>query len=1153
MVNYTETVKGRRFTDLTGDADFQRDLVRFFSGARYGMDVEEIKSLGPKALTEKFVEHMRWQSTNELIALKDYNYVKNKEVVSEDELTSFGSLMVAFDNSEGGGTGVLDGAVDYLSAFATSPSTVATVFTGGWGVGSKLAAKATGRAAQIGIRQAVSDLVAKGASKKAIQDQIVGSTASAAVKGAAASALVEGTVGAGMSLAQGKIRQEAAGIEYGVDQLLRDAALSATLGGALGGASRAYDAKQQRQVVDSLIGRTEAINVRQVAAAENTAKTVAAAPADVVNRAADRAVTIANIVSAREKGIRLDPLDKDLVEQGNLLKREVLSDSVDRAVTSGLSLSTIKSITAATVEIATKLNVGPNERITSAIASAVGRGEILTPFLKEVKDKYNLSQEQLSYIYLADVSEAGKTLAEASIASKATKGQTADAAKKVATETFENVSSDIAVLARSGISTLSDREAAEIVGSVYNTQDGVLASAYKFTQDMDAVRIAYMTSQVGTTMANLATSTGNLLIDMSDQFWKNTINLTTGQQVGDKVQRRWMGGMTSTIKGMSWGKDEAKLLKEIFFEERPEQFSQLFYEATRAEVAVESSSLLAKSARLVNTLNSAVDSSFKEATLYSSVDRSLRELNDPAIGGNLKEFLSKNASLDSLPEGFLEKAVDDARRFTFQRSYSQDKSAFGKAAQSVIDMHQKLPFVVSAGVGVPFPRYIANHLEHINDYTPLGIITGGLNKLDTTLYKDVKLVGDAFKTGEDRIARQLTGASLILLGAYTAAQKEGEIDYKGMETETGVLDIARTFGPWLMNFYLGDLYYRWKNDLPLGDVPKTIQEIATGVTDLGINTDALAALSESIKEGKITESLARVLGDVAATYTYPLTFSRDFVGQIYPEFPSTPYTRDVFGGSLDEVVSETNYLDDMMMRATRFLPEVDFVQYSQSFDGKSSIPYYSIFSDGPIGTWNPISKQLGFSESRKPNAIQRELNRLGIEEFEIYGNTKVPNSTIDVAVREALSKTMPEKFFAWKSQVKHGGAFANRTYDEIESMDERKILLTSFINTEVTKAKDQAEAAFTNFISEQPKAAAGYVRNMYLLQEQELARGTGNKEIYDTAVKTFTSGDFGSAADFLGASESVAEEVSRRMLIMDWAKQFQSKKDIVPFPEIQNR
>ena len=84
---------------------------------------------------------MRWQSTNESTAVFDLNYVKrglgyDDDNVTEDGLMAFGKLMNAYDKSDGG-PGVLEGAWDYFSAFAASPSTAATVGTFGFGVGSK--------------------------------------------------------------------------------------------------------------------------------------------------------------------------------------------------------------------------------------------------------------------------------------------------------------------------------------------------------------------------------------------------------------------------------------------------------------------------------------------------------------------------------------------------------------------------------------------------------------------------------------------------------------------------------------------------------------------------------------------------------------------------------------------------------------------------------------------------------------------------------------------------------------------------------------------------------------------------------------------------------------------------------------------------------
>jgi hypothetical protein len=1158
MSDYLKEVEGKDFTDLASNPDFQKDLLKFFTGSRYSMSRKELQKLTPKELAGKFVEHMRWQDTNEATALLDLNYAKNKETTTPEELQAFGSLMTAYDRAESGGTGYLSAAGDYLSAFVTSPSTVGTVGTLGWGIFGKLGAKATSKAAQMTLRQEVADAVRSGVSKKALQDKLKGSIASGAVKGGATSFAIEGAIGGAHSSFQGETREEAGGANYGAEELLRDALISGTIGGSIGSAARALDSKRQRELVGSLMDRaSEHFKLKEVA--DKAAKdTLAAADIGVVNAATDRAVSIANTFSAKEGAKPLDPLDPKLVEEGNLLKQEVLVGKVDRDVTPTLSVSTIRAITAATVEIATELKIDPRERISSAVSKGLRDGTISSEKLEALRGKYNLTKEQMSYIYLADLSQAGKTLAEASFIAR----QTGKKASKESAETeFKSALTDLSTLSQQGVSTISEVEAANIVAKTFKSEGGVLGKIYRGLQDADATRIAFMTAQIGTTAANTATSAGNLLIDMSDQFWKNIASATVGRNIGDTVQRRWVGGTLSTIKGMTWGKTDAMIFRELLLEDRPTEYKYLFHEATRPEVAVKGNTAAAKASRLVNILNSSVDSVFKEASLYASVDRSLRELNDPSLGKDLGDFLSKNLPLDSLPKGLIEKAADDARRFTFQRTYYNDKSAFGQVAQTLSSAHEKLPFVVSGALGMPFPRYIANHLEHVNDYTPIGIVTGGLAKLDSTLYKDVTLVGDPNKTGADRFARQMTGASLILLGAYTAAQKEGKVDYSAIETETGVLDLERTAGPWLMSFYLGDLLYRWKEDLPTKDVLKEMVKISLGTSDLGFQTGFIEAVAESAEEGEISKGLARSLGDIAATFTYPLTIARDFAGQINPELITTPYTKEVFGGSLDEpsTYGESSYLDEVIRRATRFLPEVNFVQYNQSFNGKTAIPYYSPDSPVPVGTFNPLSKQLGFSASPRPNQFQQEMSVLGVKLFEVYNSRVVPNPAVEVVVSELLGKSLPKKFETWRSQVKHGGRFGDLTYDEISASkafkpEERRALFLSFFDSEVKVAKSHVESAYESFLVDKPRAAAGYIRNMYVIEEVKLKSQSNNKDIYDTAVSVFTRDldtPFKTASDYLADSESVQEELVRRQQIMQWSREL--KDGFKPFPTVKYR
>ena len=151
MVDYIERVKDGAFIDLKDDYDFQVDLVQFFSGGRYTKSREEMKELGYEGLTKEFIEHMRYQSSNEVTAIKDLNYAINKDVHRKGK-ESFGNLIQAWDNSDRAGTGYLDGASDFLWATASAPSTY--VGLGSLGLG-KLGAKAAAKGTQMLVRSSL--------------------------------------------------------------------------------------------------------------------------------------------------------------------------------------------------------------------------------------------------------------------------------------------------------------------------------------------------------------------------------------------------------------------------------------------------------------------------------------------------------------------------------------------------------------------------------------------------------------------------------------------------------------------------------------------------------------------------------------------------------------------------------------------------------------------------------------------------------------------------------------------------------------------------------------------------------------------------------------------------------------------------------------
>lgn len=1146
MSNYIEQAEGKTFLELSNDDDFKKDLVRFFSGGRYRLSKEEIKERGFEGLANDFVEHMRYQSTNEATALKDLQFVQDKKNVDPRALESFGNLMNAYDRSEGGGTGFVEGAVDYIGAVATSPSTAITIGTGGWGIGSKLFGRAAGKATQMTIRKTIDEMVKKGMSKKAINEAVKKSVVAEGLKGAGRSAAFEGAIGAGMGYATGETREEVIeDYEYGTKDIVADAVIGATIGGAVGGGAAAFGAREKNKAIEVLTTmskKEETARKKARTAANKTIKENLRTAAG--KEARERSLAVAETLMSREK----DKLPVDLVKEGDLIKKELVTGSDDRMITNTLSLDTLRGITAATIELRKEVKPRKNERITSAVSRFIREAGDEPKKLKDrvkkinkIRDTYGLSSEELSYVYLSDLSQAGKTLNEASQIQRA-----------LQREQLDTVMTDLESLARAGVTSYQDNVAQDIISDAINNKGGVPGTLLNMAKEADAARIAFMTSQVGTTAANATTSAFNTVLDITDNFWKAFLP-------GQPVQKGWMGSVFANVRGMTISKNEAIVLREMMLKDQPLAYQNLFHDVQRAEVVSNSNSGLAKLSRFVNTLNTGVDGIFKQSMLYAGVDRRLRQQ-----GTTFGEFIQSAKNLDDLPPGLLQDAMEDANRFTFQQTYVGDKSKFGAGVRTVVKAHREMPFLVSGGLGIPFPRYIANHLEYINDYTPIGLATGGLTELESKLYK-----GTNYKTWQDRTARQISGAAMLMGGTYLAAQKQGELDYGELKTKTGgSIETGRVAGPFAAHLLLGDLLYRWYNGMPIGNMGEDALEVALGMGDLGFDLSVAKNAADSISAGEFTEPFEKQLGNILSTFTYPATIARDMKGQISIESAPTPYTRPITPDSEEEekpsMFGERNFLADIMKselmfnQAVRFLPDLDFTQYTQSFNGRTDVPLYDGFNQRPVGMINPITKQMGFQENPELNGLEKELNVLKLEKYQLFNSRSVPNPAVHWAVSFRMSKTMAAKFDVWRKEVKLGNAigdkvYGDRTYDELgDDYRLREKAVREFVRQEVADNKKFVESKFNDLMDRSPRQAVGYIRNLYPLLEKQLQSSTNVKDIYDRAVQVMDlekpdGTKYKDAGEYLGDADTIGEEIKRRKSIMNNAKMLdEGSNKVVP-------
>jgi len=1153
MVDYVERVKDGAFIDLKDDYDFQVDLVQFFSGGRYSKSREEMEELGFEGLTEEFIQHMRFQSSNEVTAIKDLNYANNKDVARKGK-ESFGNLIEAWDNSDRAGTGFLDGAGDFFEATITAPSTYVGI--GSLGLG-KLGAKAAAKGAQMLVRSSLKKAVFKPIAKPT--SKIMGG-----LKGAATGFAAEAAIGGVTAYGGEETREELIeGYDYTAGDLALQAGVQGLFGSALGAAGGAVTANKGLNKFELAKKMSVATEQSRKEAAELAIKTINGANAEQISFATGRVVDLEATLAARggdAKSSILEPLDSKKVEMGETILKGITDvDNKGGNLSSGLSMDTIRSITAATIDIAEDLKIKSNERVTSAVArqlddEGVDSGLVIDS-LEKIRKKYGLTRQQMSYVYLADVSRAGKILAEQSRIAKATK-KAGTRLKTASQAEADKVSVDINTLAANGLSSFDDQAVAEISSAVVRNSTKRTAGTkfYNFLQDVDQMRIAFMTSQFTTTARNVTSTVLLAGVDISDELFRGMVRGVQGKKTN--VVRR----MSATVRGMSWDNATAEVFRESFLEQMPEEYTKTFYNTLRMEVGTQSTSRMAKTGRLVNFVNTSFDTAFKEGALFGSLDKQLADLGDETLGLTVKDFLEKGGKLDNLPDGFMAKSVDDANRFTMQRTYEGDDSLFGRGARKVSSWNQKYPFIVSAVIGLPFPRYVANHIEMIADYTPiLGAIVPALKKAG------LNIGGDAFKSNEDRMVRQLTGTVLLGLGYTIARDKKGEVDYGSIETAVGGdADLAPSAGFLIAPMFLGDLAYRYSEGLNMPSYSKALLESAEvlgGLGDLGVDASLAKELYKSAESGDFTDNLQKLLGNVASTFTYPGTLARDIQGQFSYESAGTPYVRDIEGigpfenrGAGDatkgedlpkSMKGERGSFQVLAGQATRFLADTDNVQYTQSFtrNPDNDISYYSPFNSAPIGKMNPLLKQFsGFQQNPPMTDLQREMNKMYIEEYEMYSNRTATNASVDYILRHKLAKTLPQAFEEWRKQapIRAGN---NNTYDELSS-DERlgdrdnaikKMALEGFIKNFITKQKEVVTEGFQSIMADRPVEARGFIRNNYTLKRKEIG-----SEIFDMAANSLDS-SFNTSDELLADSDSIVEELNRRMAIMDRAKELKDE------------
>ena len=1036
-----EFMQDKKLSDLKTNKEFLQDGITFLKSGRKGYTDEDIKGMSADDVVSEVLEHFRYQTTNEVTVAKDI-YFMNDDSVDVKQRESFGRLMFAFDNAKG--EGLFDRGAekigDYLGGTLSAPSTYASAVAG---IGSA----GTGAAA-IQATKAGSLAALRTAGKKIIKRSLM-------------AGMADGAVGAAFEYGNQKVRESAAedlDMKYEVDK--GAVALSGALGFAVGAGTYGAGAALQHRGAKKL---AETIDQGRVANADRVKEAAAIAAQKVRDAAKDPAKKAK--LEAATKTV-LQAIDPNLVREGNLVKRYLLSNDLPEGVTGGFSQETIQRLSAASYELAERIGADiskPNVRITEVLAENIGKNK--EAFI-DVAKEYGLTPRQLSAAYAAEVSQAAKILATQSAISKSARRSQLEALSKKVDDLFE-----------AGMAPAKAEDLTEIAKATKNTQSVI----WKSFKDLENARRMFMTSQPATTMRNNIFSVAMTGIDIVDQLNQSVLNtVTKGRKSGGATFR----GSLDNLKYLTRDNYVADALVTMLQSEAPEKFQKVFFDAALVESHVVKDSLLSKAGAAANTLNTMSDFIVKRAIIAGNIDRKLKQMGNEELGTSVMDMLRKG-TVSQLPDDVLNDAIDESLAFTFQRRFGgKDASGMNKAAADTIK------YIHNYGLTtiVPFPRYLASQAKFISDYTGLTILRRGITGATT-----------------EESAKAMTGA--LMFGGLYMTQKENiakGLEWFEIEGDDGkTYDGQSAFGPMAAHVYLANLFARVTEGQPVkptAEISKDLTKILGG-TEFRPGTGFIDNAVRGFEAGSWEPFLNQV-GDYFGSFTYPAAVVKDFYGQFDPRSSYLPETRDASVSTVEMFGYDIPV--SSFQRVTRHLPDFDSdkiskqledslgisiapetlakflefansstrtyyqTQYTKDADGnnmRQDAIRFDIFGDGPIKMQDPIVKQItGFVGRPPKNTLQREMSRLQIDPFKLYNPYREQNQALELFTQQKLQGNL--------------AAFAevfmqSPNYTSAANDADKRTRLGEFLKGQIRAARDDAKDTLERMAT-MPEAARDY-------------------------------------------------------------------------------
>jgi hypothetical protein len=635
--------------------------------------------------------------------------------------------------------------------------------------------------------------------------------------------------------------------------------------------------------------------------------------------------------------------------------------------------------------------------------AAQGSDFAIKDFLKAMEDT-GLTSEQLSKMYGSSVSDMGRGLQALSVAKR-----------------LENSMRQI------------DPEAAKSIDRMYG-RDNALTNSLGFLfspfQRLDKELKGLMVSQLSTTVRNAFSTAATVTFGTAKEALESSLyrlgssanEVLTGKPITGTFTGGLNGVWNDAVRSSFYlGQGElSSEMTDILLKDAPKLLAMV--KRTMGEA---SEGELSKSVRLLNTLNVAQDSFFRQAIFVSSVEKQLERA---GLGTNVYDVIAQGKQV---PVDVLKNAVDESLRATFSKMPTK-----GPLNTFVKGVEQLGPI---ASIVIPFPRFMANAMEWQYKHSPFNLLNGSVE-----IAKGTSLIARGKEGGEAYLAQGLENVSKSTVGiaaiyaAYKYRKENQDTSWYDIKGSDGSLVDGRVFFPAGPFLAIGDYMVKWEQGKTDQFKSKELLEALTGMKvptgTYALLSDKFAEASSNAQTGEQSAStkVATVMGELVGEYLgrglVPFQQLSDFIGAI-DRNENLP--RDAYQVKPGEEGFATSFKQQLQKRTPVLKQELPVFQSATR-------------EETPPNEAGVLKAITGIAIKPFPNELEKEITRLKISSTKVFSSTG--DKIVDAAAKKEMAPLAGKLFDSIKST----------SYYQKSSDDMQKIMLQNTLSFASNTAKEIA-------------------------------------------------------------------------------------------------